>query len=562
MLNAATVFRKAGIERILECDAFKIIDEYIINWIIERLSDEDTGASAGGLDILSICDLRRKKHFGGQYAPQYGALSSAFEIIRRAGYSCPDGYNDILKQYINEDYRIDRFYRDFYVSYERMTDTEAFEKIRENVENIYTNKYLGRLLPAYSAAIDLKTVMRNEQSQLRFFEQRIKTSKMKTAVIISDALRYDVGRELFEKLNNEENCETEIDYIIGVLPAYTRLGWAALLPHKSIEIKMDGKVDVDGKASDDTEKRGVILQAALPNSRCINADSLKNKKPNELRGIFNGMDAVYIRHDVIDDSGSSERDVFTACAEAVDEIYKLIDKLSKNGNVYRFIVTSDHGFLYKRESFTASEKINLDGLKDSYTNRRFVISNQAVSAEGVSYAPLSDIIGGEDKRIVSWPTGAVVFKTKGGLNYVHGGASPQEMILPLITVKTERYHVATHSAQIALVSVVNKITNLITHLEFIQREPVSDVVKSAEYKIYFETDNHEKISDEQSYMADSTETDPSKRVFRRKFNFKNKKYDRSDAYWLVIKMAKGGGDIFKHQVIMDIAFADDFDFGL
>ena len=49
----------------------------------------------------------------------------------------------------------------------------------------------------------------------------------------------------------------------------------------------------------------------------------------------------------------------------------------------------------------------------------------------------------------------------------------------------ERGHMDTRNAGIALVSMVRKITNKITILDFIQSEPVSDVVKPATYRLFF-----------------------------------------------------------------------------
>lgn len=49
---------------------------------------------------------------------------------------------------------------------------------------------------------------------------------------------------------------------------------------------------------------------------------------------------------------------------------------------------------------------------------------------------------------------------------------------------------------------MQKITNLITTLDFIQTEPVSDVVKGTSYKIFFISENNEKISNENIYVAE------------------------------------------------------------
>ena len=561
-LNVRDVLGNATLETVLDCDAFAVFDEFILKWIAERLLVEDTGAAINGSGIKSICDLRKRKHFGALYAGQYEMMEAALGVISAAHYNCPDSFKELMNRYIKTDYKIDNCYRRFYTALDRLEDASDYENLRVLVENIYTNEYLGKLLPAWSGSLDMKTAMQNEPSQLRFYNNHVKYAKDKTVVIISDALRYEVARELFTKLNSDPNCNPEMKYSIAALPAYTALGMAALLPHKTLEITESGKVSVDGQPSDSTEKREAILQATLSDSRCVRSDSLPTNR-DELRKIFTGMDAVYVYHDHIDIRGSSsENEVFNACAEAVEEIYALIKRLSGSANVYRFIVTADHGFLYKRDKFTESDKINLGGLKSVFANRRFIISDEPVSADGVASVLLSDVIGGEDARVVSWPMGANVFKTQGGLNYVHGGASPQEMILPVITIKTEKGHVDTNPAKIALVSMVQKITNLITQLDFIQQEPVSDVVKPAEYKLYFISEENEKISNEHLYKADKKDSDPNKRMFRLRFNFKNKKYDTAKKYWLVATNTETGVDLFRHQVIMDIAFADDFGFDL
>lgn len=163
---------------------------------------------------------------------------------------------------------------------------------------------------------------------------------------------------------------------------------------------------------------------------------------------------------------------------------------------------------------------------------------------------------------MSFPAGSDVFKAPGaGMNYVHGGTSPQEMIIPVIDVKTEKGHKETTTAQIALVSLLNKVTNLITSVDFVQTEAVSDVVKETSYRLYFITEDGQKISNEQQYVADKKDADTVKRMFRLRFSFKNRKYDRSQKYYLVAQDANNDLEVVRHEVIMDIAFADDFGFG-
>lgn len=56
------------------------------------------------------------------------------------------------------------------------------------------------------------------------------------------------------------------------------------------------------------------------------------------------------------------------------------------------------------------------------------------------------------------------------------------------------------------------------------------------------------------------DADASKRIFRLRFSFKNRKYDKTHRYYLVVLDEKTGMETFRQEVIMDLAFADDFGF--
>ena len=59
--------------------------------------------------------------------------------------------------------------------------------------------------------------------------------------------------------------------------------------------------------------------------------------------------------------------------------------------------------------------------------------------------------------MVSYPVSSNVFKVAGGgANYVHGGSSPQEMLVPVLDIKMERGHQETKNAEIALVSILHR----------------------------------------------------------------------------------------------------------
>ena len=70
------------------------------------------------------------------------------------------------------------------------------------------------------------------------------------------------------------------------------------------------------------------------------------------------------------------------------------------------------------------------------------------------------------------------------------------------------------------------------------------------------------VSNENMYIADSRDADPQKRIFRMRFTFKNKKYDKNKQYYLVVYDDATGIEAFRHPVIMDLTFADDFGFSI
>lgn len=189
------------------------------------------------------------------------------------------------------------------------------------------------------------------------------------------------------------------------------------------------------------------------------------------------------------------------------------------------------------------------------------MTDTVIEMDDISGVSLGDVYGNGDTRSVSFPISADIFKAQGGgLNFVHGGCSPQEMIIPLINVKTEKSKVETTFAEISMTTNTSKITNLSVNLEFFQRQPVSDVVKPATYHIYFETEDGERVSNENQYHADSAESNPLNTKAKLRFSFKNRIYSNKDKYYLIIMDEEHNIQLAIIPFTIDIAMANDFIF--
>ena len=561
-LGAEKVLRSLPVDSLLDCSAFAGVDRIIIEWIIGRLETEDINARLNGHTIEEVCIARRKKHFGGIVSVEYITLENAWHLMHPGLFTPAEHVDQLARNYVNKDYLTDRYYRNFYTAYDLIEENESYEKLRQLVENIYTNDYLNKLIPTWAKAYVADEGRTRLSGQLGFYYEYVGARRERTVVIISDALRYEVGRELLERLQADEKCEAKMSAMTSMLPSITSYGMAALLPHLSVTIDDDYNVLCDGEQCASLKQREALLLKAQSNSCCVRFDDIKALKKEEMRGITSGRDVVYVYHNQVDargDKPETENEVFVACKEAVEEILALIRRITTHGNTVHFRVTADHGFLYKRDKLMESDKIS--GISNA--GKRYAIVHDAVSVDGTVSVPMNLYCGNTlEKRYVCVPLGSDLFKAPGsGLNYVHGGCSPQEMIVPVIEIRTEKGKVSVTNAQITLASPLYKITNLSAQLEFLQSEAVSDTVKATTYRVFFADQNGNKISNEHLYQADKREEEATKRMFRLKFTFKNQSYDKAKKYYLIIIDDKTGMETFRREVIMDLAFAGDFGFG-
>ena len=111
-----------------------------------------------------------------------------------------------------------------------------------------------------------------------------------------------------------------------------------------------------------------------------------------------------------------------------------------------------------------------------------------------------------------------------------------------------------------MTTTMSKITNLSVNLEFFQKQPVSDVIKPATYHIYFEAANGERVSNENQFHADSTDTNPINTKAKFRFAFKNRIYSNKDEYYLIIRDDEHNIQLAKIPFTIDIAMANDFGF--
>ena len=222
-------------------------------------------------------------------------------------------------------------------------------------------------------------------------------------------------------------------------------------------------------------------------------------------------------------------------------------------------ITADHGFFYKRGKVESYEKTNKTS-NATKQKTRYSYSDSVSEEEGILSINL-DYIFGQDSGYVNIPKGNIIYARQGtGINYVHGGILPQEIIIPVIDFKSTRTSDTSKKVGITYSGLSTKITNAITYLEFLQDNNVDDNNKPCRYLVHFEDENGNRISDECTIVANYENTEVKDRFFKEKFVFKNISYDKEKAYYLVIIDEETGIEVQKIKFYIDIAIVNNFDF--
>lgn len=561
-IKGEKLFKKIDIEKLLELDIFKEIENIFINWITSRLIEEHFDSKVGNYSIVELIDLRVEKFFGKDFAADYKMLKSAYYLLSFKKPSSSLSLVEMVNEYDSSLYLQDYNYRKFYYYFDKSSKNREYDTLKERAENYYIHNYLDPCNINFNDKFNYDDLEDSISLQRDFYKDNIYYSKSKSIIIISDALRYEVGKELVEKMRMNKGIQASIKPQISTIPSITKLGMAALLPHRELEIDSSENYNVlvDGKKASTTVERENILKSYNEKSRAIQFDEINSCNSKELQEIFKNKELLYIYHNKIDaigDKANTEKEVFKACTEAINEIIKFVNRIVGS---YNCIITSDHGFIY-----TVSENIEADKIEKFYNsgdivNRRYIISENQYNEIGVKSIKISDVLNNNDNRYVYFPNTSKVFKAKGGgQNYYHGGCSLQEDITPIINVKSKK--LKTNPVEVELMNFSNNINSLSTSIEIYQKEAISDIVKAREFEIYFKDNGNNIISNIVNYNANSEDEDTRSRIKRLSFSLKENSYDPNEKFYLVIKDKKTGFEDSR-EVKIDIPFANDFGFNV
>ncbi|MGL5125202.1 MAG: BREX-1 system phosphatase PglZ type A [Fusobacteriaceae bacterium] len=493
------------LERVVMGTGFEYFDVLVIRELAEKLSHglTDFETYKKQIDIRLDNTLWKEK-----YIHLYRGLKSAIDILQIKNsliIKNVKNLEELHTLYIKEYYKIDRLYREFIYFYD-LGKIDENNGVLDSLENIigsfYENEYLEPLLSEWSEKFEIKNKI---SQQKNFYNLHVKKSDTRVAVIISDALRYEVATEIKEKLLKEANTkEIALLSMLTGSPSITSLGMANLLPFsEELNYNLESKkVTIKEIATNTTENRENILKLAEKDSSAITFDNLKNMHRTEREEYIKGKKVIYIYHDSIDatgDKGKTESKTFEACATGVKDIVGM-SKLLSNLGVVNIFITSDHGFLYERKEIVEHDKLEL---KNSYliAGKRYALSKNEFIEKGCRTLNLGEYYG-------VFPEKNQRIKTQGsGLQFVHGGISPQEMIVPLIKYRSGANATKSRKVDAKIKGDVGKITSTLSKFGIYQIDSVNvyDKILERLVSVALYTTNGIKVSNEEKIMLNSFE---------------------------------------------------------
>ena len=574
VLEVEKKLKKLDLKKYQDVDFFEIADRVCLRSLVDEISKRTIPNGA----VADILKSRRHSLWFDKYEDLYEACRHASEFMQAlhsVNFSITD-LADGVRRYAGSWAGVDRSYRKFIFHSQRHGQTNLLHGLSEQIESGYGNQFLLRLGEAWQVQVDAcsRWIASQLPSQRHFYNRHVDSYRQKNqkiVVIISDALRYEIGEELAGRIRSLDRFDAKIEPMLGSLPSYTQLGMASLLPNKVLAISDDesGTVLVDGQSSSGSENRAKILSSNADRTRVMKSEDLVLLKTDDLRTVLKENDVIYVYHDVIDatgDKAKTEASVFDAAERAMTEIVKMVQKFM-SANASNVIVTADHGFLYQHRPIEESDYSNAEVAGDAvlYRNRRFVLGKGLKEDHGLRHFTADQAnLDGDMEMLI--PKSITRLRQQGsGSRFVHGGATLQEVVVPVLQVSKKR----TSDTSLVEVDIIRSGAGLITTNQygavFFQKAAVDEKTQARRLRAGLYAADGKLISDRQEMTFDITSSSPRDREVKRTFLLSR----QSDAYNgqdVFLKLEEQHGDTNQYseyqsaRFTLKLGMGRDFDF--
>ena len=553
-LNLNTVLKHEPAMILTKISIFEEINHLILAKLVAKFDGKRITDYEQLLEIIDQMLDHTRNNFNGGTEPEYKFLRYAAELLNLK-VPMVDDWQDELNDYLDNSYKIDTIYRKSLLAYTNIIDTDNYIDIKKTIDRYYGNILLDSSVKQWNETFDLKEVP-VKLKQERFYHNYVRDVRERVVVIFSDALRYEVAKELEEELNSDDRLTMKMNHAITVLPSVTYMGMNVMLPHETLEWDSKAsKVKVNGENAENTDSRDKLLKSYDKNNLAFQLKNVLEMSSKEIKQMITGKNVIYLYHNQIDAKGhelKTTKELVEATEKAIDEMKQAVQVLRTNG-IAHIIITADHGFIYQEKPIEDKDKIDLQGQDyEGNAHLRYLITPSQINVMGVKNTTMGISLNNGDSTNVYYPVSPNEFVARSGSkNYVHGGSSIQEMLIPVLDIKATSRRSIAQPAEIKLAATTFRINNFKMNLLFNQIAPISDTVLPAEYHAYFTDEDGNLISNNVTIEANRTGS-AADRTIAITITMQDMQYDLNKKYYLVIEREGSTEEPKRFEYSMDL----------
>lgn len=422
----------AAIEMLALSESFRLLEE----------GDDQAALELAEHRLSSSWWLKPAAPSGDMLATKYRAVRALAQIGIALARSVPafGSFSEVRDWYERDGWQVDSAYRRGELI--RVTSgvaldelDELFHRTRQGYES-----WLDQVLHASTDALSEPEVSA-AVLQRSVHTRLVGTGSQRTAYVLVDALRYELGVDLAERLRTV-STGVEITAAVGTPPSITPVGMAAVLPNADTEFRIDLdstnrlEVAVGGSTIKGVRDRVRLLEHAHGTVVDLVLDDVAQYSNRELKKKLDESSLLLVRSTEIDSGGESDHLAASwgLFDMTLNVLQTAVAKLLHAG-IQRVVITADHGFLAVRQ-LGEHRRIDKPSTGAGELHRRAWIGRGGTGSDSTVKIPLSAFGIAGDLDIIT-PRGLGVFTSGGGLQFFHGGLSPQEMIVPVIICTAE-----------------------------------------------------------------------------------------------------------------------------
>ena len=313
-------------------------------------------------------------------------------------------------------------------------------------------------------------------------ETTLAAGKEPVAVLVLDAFRYDLGERLAVRLNRgEPSRRAQVKAAIAPLPSITALGMAFALPGCGNNLKVDyedsdkpgWKVTAPGFAGNLSvagERREWLKQnLKVKDKSFLTIDQVADAGVGEEISTKTHGKLVFVFGDEVDDHDCVLKPY--GLDQTLDR-YATVARRLRKGGFGTILVVTDHGFFHW-DPDPDEKDLAKPGGEILFSSRRAIAGRHLKHASTLKFTvPASDL----DCCV---PRSIGAFKTYGGLGFFHGGATLEELVIPVVTI---RWPKKARKAGV-LLKPVSQITSLAQHVEVASAEQQQDFLSESDENV-------------------------------------------------------------------------------